>query len=123
MKKLIRKIIENDDIFCMANLNKDEFPNLPVNIWVQPDDGKSKHGPRIKVQNNTSSNRQPSDTISISISKTPEIKAGKSKLDSKIINWLFKLISDNEDLFMNHYKGQISDRKFLNDMYDILSNM
>jgi len=114
------KLLFKEDIFGMANINKDEYPNLPVNIWVKQNDGKSKHGPRIKVQNNTSANIQPGATISVSISKTPEIKAGKSKLDAKTLSWVYEFITDNYELLIQHYNGQISDRTLLNTIYDIL---
>ena len=108
---------EYDIVKEMANIPKDEYRKLPVNMWIEANHNKSKHGPIVKIQNNKSTNVQSDEFISISISKTPKVKAGKSKLKAKDLNFMLKVVADNYDLLIDHYNGKITDRQTLNALY------
>lgn len=98
----------------MANYKASEL-NLPVNIWI---DGprNMKHGKRIKVQNNYSTNFTPNDLISITISDKPELGKTfkKVKISNKDINIIKQWIILNKQVLEEYSEGKISTRELDN---------
>ena len=97
----------------MANFKGDEF-NLPVNIWI---DGprEMKHGKRIKIQNNYSTNFMTGDLISITISNEPKIGKtfNKIKIKSKDIEKIKQWIIQNKDILEQYVDGNISTKELI----------
>ena len=97
----------------MANFKGNEF-NLPVNIWI---DGprEMKHGKRIKIQNNYSTNFMTGDLISITISNEPKIGKtfNKIKIKSKDIEKIKKWIIQNKDILEQYADGNMSTKELI----------
>ncbi len=68
---------EKVDLFLMANF-REKSTGLPMVIWVS-ERGNSKHAPRIKVSTNNNDKMIEDQTVSVSITKPPEIMAGLFK--------------------------------------------
>lgn len=68
---------------------REEDTGLPM-IVVILSKGGAKHGPRVKLQQDHSKNLNKDNLVSVSISSSPEVVAGKWKLSSSD----FQLASD-----------------------------
>ena len=97
-------------LFEMANF-RERSTGISYTIWVSNKTGKEKHGPRIKVQHTTSKTiNYKFDFITISISDTPEIKAGKRNINKikpkeleKINNWIIL----NKEYLLDYWYNNI----------------
>lgn len=91
----------------MANFRGGIF-NLPVNVWI---DGprEMKHGKRIKIQNNYSTNFMTGDLISITISEDPQLGKtfNKIKIKTKDIEKVKKWIIQNKQVLESYADGQL----------------
>ena len=92
----------------MANFKGNEL-NLPVNIWV---DGprEMKHGKRIKLQNNYSTNFMTGDLITLTISENPTLGKtfNKIKIKNKDIEKVRQWIIQNKNILELYADGKIS---------------
>lgn len=95
----------------MANYKANEL-NLPVNIWI---DGprEMKHGKRIKVQNNYSTNFTPDDLISLTISDEPRLgkTIKKIKIKNKDLTKLKEWVILNKQTLLDYSEGKLSTRE------------
>ena len=100
----------------MANFKGEEF-NLPVNIWI---DGprEMKHGKRIKIQNNYSTNFMLGDLISITISDNPQLAKtfNKIKIKNKDIEKVKKWIIENKQVLEMYADGKLSTKQLVNEL-------
>ena len=100
----------------MANFKGEEF-NLPVNIWI---DGprEMKHGKRIKIQNNYSTNFMLGDLISITISDNPQLAKtfNKIKIKNKDIEKVKKWIIQNKQVLEMYADGKLSTKQLVNEL-------
>lgn len=102
-----------DYVIEMTNIRPSRS-GLPMVIWVQPDTGRSKHGPRIIVQSKHGNKVDVLNLVSVTISKNPEIKAGLlSNDDFKIVKNFILLNYDN---LIKLWKDKISPANFVNIM-------
>ena len=102
-----------DYVIEMTNIRPSRS-GLPMVIWVQPDTGRSKHGPRIKVQSRHGSKVNVLNWVSVTISKNPEIKVGLlSNDDLKIVKNFILLNYDN---LIKLWKDKIDPMDFVNIM-------
>ena len=97
----------------MANFKGNEL-NLPVNIWV---DGprEMKHGKRIKLQNNYSTNFMTGDLITLTISENPTLGKtfNKIKIKNKDIEKVRQWIIQNKNILELYADGKISTKELL----------
>lgn len=103
----------------MANLYP-KRTHLPVVICVDilGSARKGKHNePRIKVQN-VKGDKTVDDTFSLSISKNPEILAGKRKLSNDEYKEIVKFVSDNYDVLMKHWNQEIDEDELKEIIYN-----
>lgn len=114
MKRIIKS---SQDIFCMANLylKRTGFPYL---IWADNLGvaRKNKYNlPRIKVQN-VKGDKVIDDAFVISISKTPEVLAGRCKIGSDL-NAVKQYIQEHYDDFMAHWNQEIDEDELKDRLY------
>ena len=114
------KIVYDYQMNEMANVSRKKS-GLPMNIWLDSAGSSRniKHNtPRVKIQNNYRDRftDELSELIPVSISKNPEIlvESVKLELKQKDIQRAFKFISDNYDVLMSHWNGEIDDQDALN---------
>ena len=62
--RIEQEFIDEDFLYEMLNLSRRKFKKLPANIFMSARNG-SKHGPRIKIQNNYAENMQSENTFTI----------------------------------------------------------
>ena len=60
--RIEQEFIDEDFLYEMLNLSRRKFKKLPTNIFMSARNG-SKHGPRIKIQNNYAENMQSENTF------------------------------------------------------------
>ena len=91
----------------MANFRGSTF-NLPMNIWI---DGprEMKHGKRIKIQNNYSTNCMTGDLLTLTISDNPQLGKtfNKIKIKTKDIEKVKKWIIQNKQVLESYADGQL----------------
>ena len=97
----------------MANFRGSTF-NLPVNIWI---DGprEMKHGKRIKVQNNYSTNFMVGDLISLTIEDNPRLgkTAKKVQIKTKDIEIIKRWIVENKQVLLRYSNGELSTEELI----------
>lgn len=113
MKRVVKDIISG-----MSNLYPKKT-GLPVILWVDPV-GVARHGkhntPRLKVQN-TPGDKATEDLFWVSISKNPQILAGKCKLTSANLKIVFQYISDYYQDFMDLWNQTIDEDELKERLY------
>lgn len=87
----------------MANILRKRHHEMPCNIFISGKNN-SKHGPRIKIQNNHSLNLQSNNMFIMSI---PDLKitGNTGKLKEEDINYYRKFIRRNESVLMDYWNG------------------
>lgn len=97
----------------MANFRGSTF-NLPVNIWI---DGprEMKHGKRIKIQNNYSTNFMVGDLISLTIEDNPRLgkTAKKVQIKTKDIEIIKRWIVENKQVLLKYSNGELSTEELI----------
>jgi len=92
----------------MANFRGSKF-NLPVNIWI---DGprEMKHGKRIKIQNNYSTNFMTGDLITLTIEDNPKVGKtfNKIKIKAVDIDLVKKWIILNKTTLEKYANGELA---------------
>ena len=115
MKKLkyIKEFKGNeDDLFEMDNVMQGET-GLPMNVYISAKN--VKHGPRIKVQNNYSTNTDSYNLFTITISDTPKKIGNTGEIKKKDIDKVKSWILLNKELLLDYwYKRIESTRVVLN---------
>lgn len=103
---------KHNRLFEMTHLTQ-KRTGLPMIIWVSP--ALRSHGARIKVQTDYS-HKVTEDTFSVSISSSPEIKAGNTgKIKSKELSKVFQFVIDNEEGLMKIWNQEIDHIEFVLD--------
>lgn len=91
----------------MANFKGSTF-NLPMNIWI---DGprEMKHGKRIKIQNNYSTNCMTGDLLTLTISDNPQLGKTftKIRIKNKDIEKVRQWIIQNKQVLNDYTNGKI----------------
>ena len=64
--RIEQEFIDEDFLYEISNLSRRKFKKMPANIFMSARNG-SKHGPRIKIQNNYAENMQSENTFSMTI--------------------------------------------------------
>ena len=84
----------------MANILRKRHKEMPCNIFISAKNN-SKHGPRIKIQNNYSTNLQQENMFSMSI---PDLKitGNTDKLKEEDIEYYRKFIKRNEEIIATY---------------------
>lgn len=97
----IKEIMEDGiDLFEMSNFNPD-FTGTLNTIWVSSNrEGKTRHGPRIKVVNSKG------DWVSVSISDTPMIMKGKG-LSLKEMKRIVPFVKNNKNVLLKYWNNKI----------------
>lgn len=97
----------------MANLRQIDT-NCSTIIWIGTKLSSSKHNdPRIKFQNNKSTNIDPSNLIPISIEDEPKLEISNVKLNVSIED-IKKWIILNKDILLEYWNCEISTTECLN---------
>lgn len=113
---------KNDEIlFEMAN-PRPEDTGLPMCIFISPK-GYTKHFARIKVCKEYGAKFKPYDTFTVTIQDSPKIIGDIGEIKPKDIEKVKKFIIKNKDLLIKHWKYEISDKQFLNDLKKIQVDM
>lgn len=97
----------------MANFRGSTF-NLPVNIWI---DGprEMKHGKRIKIQNNYSTNFMVGDLITLTIEDNPRLgkTAKKVQIKTNDIAIVKQWIKENKQVLLRYFNGELSTEELI----------
>lgn len=104
---------EQDDFFLMANLRQ-KTTGLPMVIWVS-ERGDAKHGARIKVSTNHSEKIDISESVSVSITESPEIMAGIG-LSNKDFQLVAEFIRLNKELLLDYWNSEIDTADLISDL-------
>jgi hypothetical protein len=79
-------------------------------IWMGPKhEGPSKHGPRVKVSANYTTNVKPGDLFVLTVSKDPVIVAGVCNLKTDTLEDIKDWIKINYDVLLQFWNYQIDD--------------
>lgn len=97
-------------VFGMANLRPNDT-GLPMVIWISEKSGV-RHGPRIKVSLKRGDKIDPSNTVSITITKTP-VQKGIEKLPAKDFALVQKFIVLNIDLLLKYWHREVSTKELI----------
>lgn len=108
---------EEESLFEVANLRQNST-GLPMVIWVS-EKGHAKHGPRIKVSKTHSHKASSLDSVSVSITDTPEIVAGEG-LSNKDFELVAKYIKLNKDVLLDYWYGEIDTAELINKLKKVL---
>lgn len=121
----MKKISENIDTFGIPEIDEDYMiemsnlrPNetgLPMVIWVQPNTGRLKHGPRIKVQTAHGHKASSDKFASVGFSRDGEVQnfGGLTHSDFELVK---QFIAINLDLLINLWDDEISPMEFASQM-------
>lgn len=105
-----QEYIDEDFLYEMSNLSRRKFKKLPTNIFMSAK-GRSKHGPRIKIQNNYAENMQSENTFSMTIpdcrilvdGKEVDRDSKKIKLKTKDILYFEKFVRNNKGILTEYW--------------------
>lgn len=107
--------IEDDekDIVCeMANILREDHPELPSNVYISAKQGD--HGPRIKVQLNDDGSVESDKMAPITISDHPEFKGKqKGKLQDSDLKYFYRWIIQNKDVLNAYWNGTMQIERVL----------
>jgi hypothetical protein len=116
MKKIIKEIYFMFDCYIneMANNLFPKNTGLPMNIWISTKD-RTKHGPRIKVQNNHSTNIQSNEFITITLEEKPRIikKIWQKNISNDDYKLVVNFINKNRLLILDYWENKINDNNVL----------
>jgi hypothetical protein len=102
--KLAKQVL---DIYEMANLRQPET-GLRRIIWVATKSGREKHGPRIKVQKDTSRKINNGEWVSVTIADDPKIVGGQAKDLESDFKEIKEFIVKHKVLLLKYWKGTIT---------------
>ena len=108
--RIEQKFIDEDFLYEMSNLSRRKFKKLPTNIFMSARNG-SKHGPRIKIQNNYAENMQSENTFTMTIPDCRILVDGKEverdskqiKLKTKDILYFEKFVRNNKGILTEYW--------------------
>lgn len=115
MKSKAQEIIEDlEHLYEMSNI-RPASTGLPMVVWIQPDMGRSKHGPRIKVQTSHGSKADPENMAAVGFSRDGKI-VNFGGLTSSDFSLVSKFITLNLQGLLNLWDDEIDPAAFLKDM-------
>lgn len=100
----------SEELFEFSNLVQVDT-GLPMVIWVSVKNHSS--GCRIKVQNNTSSKIDLSDSYCISVTDDPQIVSGTCK-QKKYLTTVKQWVIVNKEVLLRYWDMEISTKEMLN---------
>ena len=98
-----------EELFEFSNLIQVDT-GLPMIVWASVKNHSS--GCRIKVQNNTSSKIDLSDSYCISVSDNPEVVSGVCK-QKKYLTLVRRWIMLNKEILLRYWNMEISTKEML----------
>lgn len=101
----------------MANLAPDTTGIKSIMVWAsQAQDGAQQHGPRIKVSAHKTNKMIPTDVFVLTIQNNPQIVTGECYLDADTLEDVKDWVSNNKELLLKYWKGEISTKQFVNQL-------
>lgn len=104
-------------LYEMSNLRPNET-GLPMVVWVNPNTGRERHGPRIKVQTQHGNKVSPDKMTAVGFSRDGSV-TNFGGLSDKDFDLVKTFINKNIDILLKLWDDEISPAEFIRDMKSI----
>lgn len=111
MGLVIQKEFEMRKILTEAPNLLQKDTGLPFIIFISIK-GNSKHGPRIKVQNNYSQYVQPGSMFSVTVSDSPRVIGDATGIKHKDLNKVLKFVIKHKEAILALWNNEINHDEF-----------